>query len=125
MDTIGQTQREMPFLALAQAPHLAPNAFIERSTWVGALRYAIQRSGFDDFEVADRLHISHGYMSKVLKGTASLAGDRLTRFMAITQCVAPAQWIAHHAGADIVMRDPAKARIAQLERELEELRKAA
>lgn len=122
MDTIGQTQREMPFFAPVQAPHQAPTEFISRATWVGVLRYCIQRSGLDDFEVADRLHISHGYMSKVLKGTASLAGDRLARFMAITQCVAPAQWIAHQAGADIVMRDPAAARIAELEREIEQLR---
>lgn len=125
MDTIGQTQREMPFLASVQAPHQAPTEFIGRATWVGVLRYCIQRSGFDDFEVADKLHISHGYMSKVLKGTGSMSGDRLARFMVITQCVAPAQWIAHHVGADIVMRDPAKARIAELERELSALRNAA
>lgn len=125
MDTIGQTQREMQFLASVPAPHMAPTEFISRATWVGVLRYCIQRSGFDDFEVADKLHISHGYMSKVLKGTGSLAGERLTRFMAITQCVAPAQWIAFHAGADIVMRDPAAARIAELERELEQLRRVA
>lgn len=124
MDTKGQTQREMQFFAPVQAPHQAPTEFISRATWVGVLRYCIQRSGFDDFEVADKLHISHGYMSKVLKGTGQLAGERLARFMAITQCIAPAQWVAHHAGADLVMRDPAKARIAELERELEQLRGA-
>lgn len=124
MDTFGQTQREMQFFASVPAPHQAPTEFISRATWVGVLRYCIQRCHLDDYEVADRLHISHGYMSKVLKGTGQLAGERLSRFMAITQCVAPAQWLAHQVGADIVMRDPAAARIALLEREIEQLRTA-
>lgn len=125
METNGQIQREMPFFSGVTPPHMADLSFIEAASFSGVLRYCIQRSGFDDYEVADRLHISHGYMSKVLKGTAGLHGDRLVRFMAITQCVAPSQWIAHHTGSDVVMRDPAKARIAELERELQQLKRAA
>lgn len=122
MNTTGQIQREMQFLAPVQAPHQAPTEFISRATWVGVLRYCIQRSGRDDYEVADAIHISHGYMSKVLKGTANLSGDRLLRFQEVTQCVAPTQWMAFHSGADLVMRDPAAARIAELERELDALK---
>ena len=125
METKGQIQMEMPFFCGINSPHMADAAFIDAASFTGVLRYCIQRSGFDDYEVADRLHISHGYMSKVLKGTAGLHGDRLVRFMAITQCIAPSQWIAHHTGADVVMRDPAKARIAELERELQQLKRAA
>ena len=125
MDSIRQNQRELYPCATLPSPHQASVDFIARATWVGVLRYAVQRSGLDDYEVADRLHISHGYMAKVLKGTASLAGERLTRFMQITQCVAPAQWVAHHVGAELTLRDPAAARIAELERELATLRRAA
>lgn len=125
MDTNRQIQREMGFLAALPAPHAAPIEFITQATWVGVLRYCVQRSGFDDYEIADALHISHGYMAKVLHGTANLAGERLTRFMQITRCIAPAQWMASHMGCDLVMRDPAAARIAELERELSDLRRAA
>lgn len=120
-----QAQREMPFFAEVKAPQIAPTEFIARSTWEGAIRYSTQRSGMDDYEIADTLHISHGYMSKVLKGTAGLYGSRLVRFMRITGSLAPLQWLADQMGCDIVQRDPAKARIAELERELNELRKAA
>lgn len=118
-------QREMPFFAAVQAPHIAPQEFISRSTWEGSIRYSTQRSGMDDYEIADELHISHGYMSKVLRGTAGLYGSRLVRFMKLTGSLAPLQWLADQMGCDIVQRDPAKARIQELERELEELRRAA
>jgi len=126
METKGDSaQREMPFFAIARGSHQAPSEFIAAASWVGVLRYCVQRSGFDDYEVADLLHISHGYMSKVLKGTPGLHGERLIRFMSITNCVAPTQWLAHNTGCDLTMRDPAKARIQQLERELADARRLA
>lgn len=116
-------QREMPFFAAVPVPHLAQADFVGRSTWDGAIRYATQRSGMDDYEIADQLHISHGYMSKVMRGTAGLYGSRLVRFMRITGSLAPLQWLADQMGCDIVQRDPARARIAELERQLEEERR--
>ena len=116
-------QREMPFFAAVPVPHLAHSDFIGRSTWEGAIRYATQRSGMDDYEIADSLHISHGYMSKVMRGTAGLYGTRLVKFMKLTGSLAPLQWLADQMGCDLVQRDPAKARIQALERELEEARK--
>jgi transcriptional regulator with XRE-family HTH domain len=120
-----KAQREMPFFAAVQAPQIAPAEFITRSSWEGSIRYSTQRSGMDDYEIADRLHISHGYMSKVLKGTAGLYGTRLVRFMKLTGSLAPLQWLADQMGCDLVQRDPAKARIAELERELNELKRVA
>ena len=120
-----RAQREMPFFAAVPAPHIAPCEFVSRSTWEGAIRYSAQRSGMDDYELADELHISHGYMSKVLRGTAGLYGSRLVRFMKLTGSLAPLQWLADQMGCDLVQRDPARTRIAELERELEQLRKVA
>ena len=125
MESNGQKQREMYPVSPVPKPHMAPEEFVAKASFVGVLRYCVQRSGLDDYEVADKLHISHGYMAKVLKGTATLSGDRLLRFMEVTQCTAPAQWYAFNVGGDIVLRDPAKARIAELERELNELKRAA
>lgn len=123
MESKGDLQREMPFLAAVKPPQAAPEEFITRSTWEGAIRYGAQRSGMDDFEIAEDLHISPGYMSKVMKGTAGLYGNRLVRYMRITGSLAPLQWLAEQMGCELVQRDPAKARIQQLERELEEARK--
>lgn len=51
-------------------------------------------------------------------------GD-VVRVSAPRLVVAPAQWVAHHVGAELTLRDPAAARIAELERELATLRRAA
>lgn len=126
METTGdRPQREMPFFAVVDAPQSAPTDFVQRASWEGSIRYSTQRSGMDDYEVADKLHISAGYMSNVLKGTAGLYGLRLVKFMKLTGSLAPLQWLADQMGCDLVQRDPAKARIEELERELETLRKQA
>lgn len=125
MESTGQIQREMPFLAEVRAPELASAHFIARANETGSIRYAAQRSGMDDYEIAEGLHISPGYMSKVMKGTAGLHGSRLVRFMKLTGSLAPLQWLADQMGCDLVLRDPAKARIAELERELDALKRAA
>jgi hypothetical protein len=118
-------QGEMPFLAEVQPPALADMQFITRASAEGALRYAIQRCGEDQYEIADDLNISHGYMSKVLKGTAGLYGKRLVAFMRRTGSLAPLQWLADQMGCDIVPRDSRAARIRELEQQLEEAKRAA
>lgn len=118
-------QREMPFFAEVRSPGLASPEYVSRASYVGSCRYAAQRSGRDDYEIADEMHLSHGYMSKVLKGTAGFYGEKLVKFMRITGSLAPLQWLADQMGCDLVQRDPAKTRIAELERELEQLKKAA
>lgn len=105
----------MPFLAEVRA----------RQADTGAVRYAIQSSGHDDYEVAEVLGISPGYMSKVVHGTAGLYGNRLVRFMQITGSLAPLQWLAEQMGCDVVQRSSQAARIAALEQELAEAKKAA
>lgn len=111
----------MPFLGLCRPPEAAPAEFIGAATHVGAIRYASQRSGFDDFEIADKLAISHGYMSKVLKGTAGLWGPRLVRFMRVTGSVAPLQWLADQMGCEVTLRDTRAAEVAALQSRLREL----
>lgn len=123
MDTKVHSQREMAFLAEVRGAEAAPLSFISKSSDIGSIRYAAQRCGMDDYEIAEALHISPGYMSKVMKGTAGFYGLRLVRFMRITGSLAPLQWLADQMGCELVQRDPAKARIQALERELEEARK--
>jgi hypothetical protein len=92
-------------------------------TW--ALRLSIQESGLDDYEAADRLGISHGYMSKVLHGTAGLYGRRLVRFMRATGSLAPLQWLAAQMGCEVVLQDSRAAEVAALKARLLELERAA
>ena len=118
-------QSGFPFVSVVQAPGLAAADFIARSDEVGALRMAAQRAGKDDFEIADEINISHGYMSKVLKGTAGLHGTRLVAFMRATNSLAPLQWLAHQMGCDLVQRDSRAAEIAALKAQIQALEKAA
>jgi len=94
------------YVALLPQPVLAEPEFISRASWEGSLRYAVQRSGKDDFEVADEMAISHGYISKVLKGVAGLYGKRLVRFMQLTGSVAPLQWMADQVGYELHKKAP-------------------
>lgn len=124
MSTIGSHQREMPFfspvcLRMSSAMHLG------QMTDTGALRLSIQESGLDDYEAADRLGISHGYMSKVLHGTAGLYGRRLVRFMQATGSLAPLQWLAEQMGCEVVVKDSRAAEVAALKARLQELERAA
>ena len=119
------TQVGMPFLAAVAPPVMADRSFIRRCDAVGALRLAAQQSGMDDFEIADELHMSHGYMSKVLHGTAGLHGNRLVAFMRVTNNLAPLQWLAEQMGCDVVQRDSRAAEIAELQAKLAELTKRA
>jgi len=118
--TGGGVQREIPSVAVVRPAQGASDDFISRASWDGVLRYAVQRSGKDDYEVADEIHISHGYISRVLKGTAGLWGDRMVAFMRSTGSVAPLQWLANEMGFELRLKEPSeedrlRARLAELE----------
>jgi plasmid maintenance system antidote protein VapI len=110
--------------AIRTSPVEADADFIRRSSWDGTMRYAVQRSGMDDYEVADEMHVSHGHMSKVMKGAAGLWGPRLVKFMRVTGSVAPLQWLADQMGYEVRPKAPSQ-RIAELEAELERERERA
>jgi hypothetical protein len=89
---------------------------------VGALRYASQLSGKDDYEIADEVGVSHGYMSKVLKGTAGFYGKRLVRFMRVTNNIAPLQWLGDQMGCDVVERHSMARQLAAAQAHVESLK---
>lgn len=106
---------ELPPLQLADA------AYIRHCSWDSSLRYAVQRSGADDYEVADDIPVSHSYMSKILKGSAGLHGTKLVTFIRRTRSLAPLQWLAEQLGCDVVPRDSRAAEVAALTARLREL----
>ncbi len=127
-DTGGKDSKDqglLPLIGMVPTVAAADGSFIRVSSWEGSLRYAVQRSGRDDYEIADDVGISHSYISKVLKGTAGLYGKRLVRFMRETQSIAPLQWLAEQMGCDVVLRDSRAAEVAALRARLNELEHAA
>jgi hypothetical protein len=123
-ETAGKhSQGQLPLIGECPVPALADPEFIARASWEGALRFAAQRAGMDDFEIADQMHISHGYMSKALKGVAGWYGRRLVLFCRITRSVAPVQWMADQLGYELHKKAPEtelerlKRRVAELEHE--------
>lgn len=70
-------------------------------TFSGACRAAVASSERDDYEIADAIGISHGHMSKVMKGTAGLHGERLVAFMRETKSVEPLRWLAAQMGYEL------------------------
>jgi hypothetical protein len=101
----------MPFLCEVKGPQAVAGEFIARASWDGVLRLCVQWSGKDDYEVADEINISHGTMSKVLKGTAGLWGARLVKFMRTTENLAPLQWLADQMGCDVIRRAPLESEV--------------
>ncbi len=104
-----------------QPMRLADASFIRSCTWDASLRYAVHNSGVDDYEVADGIPVSHSYMSKILKGTAGLYGQKLVTCMRHTRSLAPLQWLAEQLGCDVVPRDSRAAEVAALTARLREL----
>lgn len=96
---------------------------IERASFNGCLNEAVRHSGLEDQEIADQIHISHGYMSRFMRGVAQQWAKRLIAFMRVTDSLAPLQWMANQMGCDLTVRNAvsaqlaeARARVAELER---------
>lgn len=118
-----RSQVEMPFLAGVAELQQVPHAVVAASSFNGCLIEAARYSGKEDQEIADEIHISHGYMSRFMRGVAQQWAKRLVAFMRATQSLAPLQWIANQMGCDITLRSvvsaelaAARARVAELER---------
>lgn len=118
-----RSQVEMPFLCeVKPAQQLAPS-LLKALTFNGALNEAVRHSGMEDQEVAERIHISAGYMSKFMRGVAFAWAKRLVSFMRVTNSLVPLQWMAHQMGCRLLVEDvaarelaEARARVAELER---------
>lgn len=116
-----RTQAEMPFIAKVAMPHLLEPDVLARTSFSGALVAAVNHCGKDDFEIADEIPVSHGYMSKFIRGIGQTWAKRIVKFMRVTQSLAPLQWIAHEMGCDLVVRHKVSAEVAALRSRLAEI----
>jgi len=97
-------QREATTRSVSTETHFAEPVLVDRSSFEGAMRYAVQRCELDQYEIADEMGCSHGQMSKVMKGTGGFYGHRFVEFMKTTKSLAPLQWYAAQMGCVVVPR---------------------
>lgn len=129
-DTTGDhsIQRSLSIHSEAPPPRrldLLPAGALVRASFNHTLQQAVLQSGLDQERLAKRIAISKGYMTKFLSGVAQQWARRLVRFMEETGSLAPLQWMAAQVGCEVVQLDTQAARIARLEAELAEARRAA
>jgi hypothetical protein len=112
---------QVPELGPASPPTLLDVFVLERATFNGALNESVRRSGKEDQQIADEIHISPGYMSRFMRGVGQQWAKRLVAFMQVTNSRAPLQWIAHQVGCEIVLKDSRAIEVAALRAKLREL----
>lgn len=93
-------------------PDVLEVEIVERSGFSKALADAALASGMDHYQIADRIHISHGYMCKFMKGVGEQWAKRLVAFMRKTGSLAPLVWLADQMGCDVVVRHKIAAELA-------------
>lgn len=119
------SQGALALIGAVPGPRRFDDDLLGRATFSGLLSWSAERAGMSDQQIADEMAISHGYMSKFMRGVAESWARRLVRFMRITGSLAPLQWIADQMGCDVVVRDVNQARIRELEEQLRALKGAA
>lgn len=122
------SQRPLPLLGEAppaQAMQVLPAGVLAGATFSQVLQFAAQHSGLDDEQIAERMSICKGYMSRFMRGVAQQWARRLVVFMRETHSLGPLQWMAEQAGCELVVRDSRAAELAALKARLVELERAA
>lgn len=102
---------------------LQPAQVVARQSFSTVLQFAAMGSGLDDQQLAKRLSVCKGYMSRFLRGVAEAWAKRLVKYMQATHSLAPLQWLAAQVGCEVVQLDVRAAEIAALEARLAEMRR--
>ena len=112
-ETAGKSwQSSLPLIGEVPTPVHQDPALVRRFTFRQALRDAAHHSGMEDADIAEKIHISSGYMSKFMAGVGEQWAKRLLKFMRVTQSLAPLQWLADQMGCDLTVRHVLSAELA-------------
>jgi len=107
-----RSQAGLALIGEVPREQLLDQRVVSRSTFNGCLNEAVRHSGLEDQQIADRIYISHGYMSRFMRGVGQQWAKRLVAFMRETRSLAPLQWIADQMGCDITVRSALSAELA-------------
>lgn len=119
------SQSDLPLIGEVPRPHLLDGFVLRRASFSGSLISAMNHCGEEQQEIASRIHLSNGYMSRFVGGVGQNWAKRLVAFMRATNSLAPLQWLAEQMGCDIAPRAGKDALIRELEQKLAEVRGAA
>ena len=120
------TQSELRMIGEVRIPRLVdPDTVAKLPTFRAALRFAINRSGFDQEAIARELDIDPSSFSRMVKEPRHVyarprefPNEKLADFCRITCCLAPLQWLAGRLGYEPV--SARETRVQRLQRELAE-----
>lgn len=105
-------QTPLPLIGQVPSPSTLEHFVVQQATFSGVLNHAAKYSGMEDWDIADKIHISHGYMSKFMRTVGQQWAKRLVAFMRVTGSLAPLQWLADQMGCDITVRSVMSAELA-------------
>jgi hypothetical protein len=74
---------------------------VERSSFMQCMSEAARHSHLEDRQLAMRVGISDGYMSKFMRHVGAQWAARLVAYMRETNSIAPLQWIARQVGCEV------------------------
>lgn len=126
MTTIdNHSQREMAFLTEARKAVDVPLEFVKACRdELAALNLCINLSNLSDETIREKLGIDKGHFSRMRKGRGNFPANKRLHLMALCGNRAPVQFEALHLNCDLVEKSK-DAVIRELERQLEQARKAA
>lgn len=93
------------------------------ASFTNVIEHMALHSGVDRCRLAESVHISKGYLTKVLGGVGECWARLLVRLMRECGCLGPLQWIAAEMGCEVVPMDSRAAEVAALQARLMELQK--
>lgn len=117
------SQSDLPLIGEVPRPHLLDGFALRKASFSGVLISSINHCGEEQGEIAKRIHMSEGYMSRFMKGVGQKWASRLVAFMRETNSLAPLQWLADQMGCDLAQRAGNMARIRELEQALADERR--
>jgi hypothetical protein len=116
-----QVAEDGPSLGPPSPPAVLEASVLVRVSFSGALNEATKHSGKEDWQIADEIHISHGYMSRFLRGVGQQWAKRLVAFMRATHSVAPLQWLAYQMGCRLEIPSDLQRKLDMARAEVERL----
>lgn len=87
------SQSALSLIGAVPGPRAFDAELLGRVSFSGLLSWSAERAGMSDQQIADEMHISHGYMSKFMRGVAESWARRLVLFMRATGSVAPVECV--------------------------------
>lgn len=94
---------------------------LARMPFEAVLNDAARESGMKDYQLAERLNVNRGHLSRWFRGEARTQAQRFVGFCLETRSLGVLQHMANSVGCDLVPRAPQQARILELQAELAKL----